>query len=133
MKKIIAKYKYAGKDIGKYVQYNHLGDRELQTDISEFEAEDLLANMPIEDKIHIRTKALGVLRLAEHYGLNPNDYLSDTDLVTYVVDNGYKSLTDLNRSDRNAWALVRTRGLEIKLFPELKESDLRKMDYKIGE
>ncbi|PIN88156.1 hypothetical protein COV12_00015 [Candidatus Woesearchaeota archaeon CG10_big_fil_rev_8_21_14_0_10_32_24] len=120
MEKILAQYSYQGREIGKLVQYNDLGDKELRTDLTLSDAEQLLWDMPVVDKMHIQKRAYGVLKLAEHHRLNPIEYIDNAEVMDYVLENGYKNLNELNRGDRRAWELVRERGLVAKLFPELK-------------
>ncbi len=127
MNKKIRDYEYKGRVVGaiweKIDPETRFRIRYFVPELEEFEAIDLVREMDLEDKIHMKHNAYGVFRLLEYYRMNPDDYVEDEDIVIYVADNGYKTLTELNHKDIRAWQLVHQRGLEGKLFPELQPVD----------
>ncbi len=116
-------YIFQGQELGRLV------GREFQTDFEEFDALDLVRRMSPEDRIHMKRNAYGVHKLLEHFGINPGDCVEDADLVIYVADKGYKRLSQLCRYDRQAWKLVKQRGLAKKLFPGLQPADCEGKEF----
>tara|TARA_B100001971_G_C17990203_1_gene431922 strand:+ start:158 stop:601 length:444 start_codon:yes stop_codon:yes gene_type:complete len=108
-------YTYNGEEIGRLVRFVG-GETQFQTNRSEFDAISLVCDMPLEVKVHMRHKAHAVCRVLEYYGIDPNSYLDNEDILIYVANKGYKSLTALYRGDNRAWKLVKQRGLEDELF-----------------
>jgi len=120
--KTIRTYNYQGRELGRLVQ-SETGEfrgREFRTDLSVYEAIDLVREMSPEAKVHMRHDAYAVHRLLEAHGLNPDDYVDDEDVMVHVANRGYKNLTELNHGDHRAWELVKQRGLEKDLFKDFQ-------------
>lgn len=131
---------YEGKEIGKIVEiatrYKLESPpeispetkteirREFETELSASEAMDLAYELSIEDRIHMRKNAYPIFRLVQFHESNPEDYLSNEEIVIFAAELGCKNLTELFRKDHRTWELVKQRELERKLFPELKPADL---------
>ena len=120
--RIIKTFEYQGTHLGELVDYGT--SREFVPKLGEFEAIDLVQEMPARDKIHMRHTAYAVFRLLEHYAITPEDYIDDEDIAIHVADLGVHNLTDLNHKDYRAWELVQQRGLSDKLFSKQEPSDL---------
>ena len=95
---------YNGRNIGMY--YDDWGATSYLT---EFGLQDLLREMPVSDKIHIKTRAPDVLRLVKAFCIPEETYLTDEDLAIYCAIQGYRNQSELNRGDHHAWELIRNR------------------------
>lgn len=118
----IREYEYLGRIIGRVLDYGQ-GEREFVTDLTEMNAVDLIQDMPIRHKIRMRSEAFGVLKLAQHFRIPIDSYLTNEDLAIYIMGLGCQNLTELNHTDQRAWQLLHDRGLAKKFFPDLIESD----------
>lgn len=105
---------------GKFVVKRY---REFETNMGEFDAVELVRELSPREKIHMKTSAYPVFRLLQHFRINPDDYVEDADIAIYVANERYRNLSDLSHGDHRAYELVKQRGLEKKLFPELQEAD----------
>ncbi len=116
--RIVRIYQYKGKELGKLIEFGtgSFRDREFRADLTEYEAIDLVNNMSPTERVHMKHNAYAVYRLLESYGLNPDDYVNDEDVMIHVTDKGYKTLTELARGDHRAWELIIHRSLEKELF-----------------
>jgi hypothetical protein len=120
--KVVRTYEYQGRELGKLVEVG-IGQhksREFQTDLSEYEAMNLVYEMPAADQVHMRHQAHAVHRLLESFGQKPDDYVDNEVIMIHVANEGYTTLTELNRGDHRAWELVKQRGLEDELFQDVK-------------
>ena len=123
--KILRKYSHQGQELGCLVEFGigKYKDREFRTDLSEYDAIDLVNSMSPEEKIHMKHNAFAVHRLLESYGINPDDYINNEDILVHIANKGYKTLTELNKGDNRAWRLVKQRGLEEELFQGVRVED----------
>ena len=107
---------YKGRVIGELeegVVWPYLNDLGLQ---------DLLGNMPVRDKIHIKANAPDVLRLVNDLDIPEDAYLSNEELAIYCADRGYRNLTELYHRDHRAWKIIRNReGLTKEIFDSVDE------------
>ena len=118
-------FDYQGEVLGKIVSFIDKKEqsffnkgyrkREFRPSIDEFAAIDLVREMPLADKIHMRHNAYAVHRLLESYGINPDDYVDNEDIMLHIAEQGINNLTKLNHNDKRAWKLVKQRGLEDEL------------------
>jgi hypothetical protein len=124
--KVIREYVYMGRSIGKVVEntpnsvqrvYGGKKHIEFSTELDETELREILQEMPVDDKIHMKNRAYGLHLALGLFGVHEEDYLTDEDLAIYVLTKGFNGLTELNHKDKRAWHLVKDRGLEGKLFP----------------
>ncbi len=120
--RVLQTYEYQGREVGKLVVCGsgQFRGKEFQTDLSEYDAIDLVREMPPETKVHMRRDAQAVYILLKNYELSPNDYVDNEDIMVHVANRGYRNLTELNRGDHRAWELVKKRGLEAELFQDFQ-------------
>ena len=97
---------------------NKIRVRRLETELSEFAVIDMVEDLTPAERVHLKIDAYPLFRLLEHYEINPDDYVSDEDVLIHIANRRYKSLTELNRQDHRAWELVKQRGLGKQLFIE---------------
>ena len=116
MRKTVKKHEYMGKQIGRTIvrEGTSFGERyretSFETDLSESELGDLLNEMPITDKIHVKTRVPELYAALKAFRIDEEDYLIDSDLAIYVLERGFKNLSELNRGDKRVWDLIRSRG-----------------------
>ena len=122
-KKLIRVYNYQGKEIGELVEMGsgERKEREFRTELTDNDVIDFVREMKPETKVHMKHNAYGIYRLLQHFGINPDDYVDNEDIMIYVANKGYKSLTELNHGDKRAWELVKQRDLEAELFSDFKK------------
>ncbi len=119
--KIIRTYEFDGEELGRLV-YLEGGQREFRTDFTESEAIDLVGRLPPEVKVHMKSDAYAVYRLLQSFGINPDNYVDNEDVLIYVAGRGYRTLGALNRNDRRVRELVKRRGLERELLQAFQQA-----------
>lgn len=137
--RIIHEYEYNGRNIGRIIEYTResfLGTRTnprtggeeivrekgksrgFQCDLSEGELREILEEMPIGDKIHMKSRVYGLYAALGLFGVEDDrEYITDEELGMYVRERGFNTLTELNHGDHRAWHMVKSRGLEKVFFP----------------
>jgi len=118
--KVVRTYEYQGIELGKLLEFGAGHSRVFRTDLSIYDAIDLVRKMSPGERVHMKYDAYGVYRLLEAHELNPDDYVDNEDIMIHVANRGYRTLTELNHGDRRAWKLVRQRGLENELFQDFQ-------------
>lgn len=132
---IIKTYQYQGRELGKEVEstvpyINDCGKvvrfrrrREFQPELGEFETLDLLKEMLPEERIHLQVTYAGVYRLVTYFGIEPEDYISDEDLIIYVANLSKRKQKKLDYDEPQVWKMIQQRGLEERIFSELGQRD----------
>jgi len=92
--------------------------------INDIELEDELHEMPLEHKLDMPKYAKPVFVAAKLLDLEIKDYITNAEIVTYVVNNGLKSQKKLKENNPFVYNLAVERGLIKKIFPRLKKQNI---------
>ena len=106
---------------------------EIDPYLTECGLQDLLEEMLIRDKIHMKRQAPDVLKLVQEYAIPERSYLSNEDLAIYCALQGYRNPTELHNKDYHAWELIKDRkGLMDRIFSAVEDTirDKRKLKGK---
>lgn len=114
----IREHHYAGRHVGDTLVSGNDGRRYFESSLLEIELFDLVRDMPIRDRIHMKSSAYGVFQALSYLGHDPEDCVSDEDLGIYVLGLGCKNLSQLNRKDKAAWRLIKKRELAEEIFSD---------------
>jgi len=120
MERLVHEYAYMGRPVARVIETSMPGRkkyREFTTDLEETDLREILREMPVEDKVHMKARAYGLHLALELFDVYEEDYLTDEDLAIHVLTSGFHNLTELSK-DKRARQLVKDRGLERKLFSE---------------
>lgn len=118
--RVVKEYDFKGIQVGELVESLTTRARYFRTLLSSIEAIDLVLEMSPEQRVHMKHSAYGVYRLLQHHELNPDDYVSDEDIMITAANKGLTNLTQLNRGDHRAWELTKQRSLEKELFGDFE-------------
>ncbi len=122
MTEVIRKLFYNGEFIGKVVKSKTDSGTRIESALSEWEVIDAINDMDPQEKIGIYDLYPDLIRVISHYRINPNEYITDEDIVIYVVDKGYRSIAELSIKERRVWEMVKKRELEDRFFPRLQSA-----------
>ena len=125
--RIAKKYEYNGLLLGQTVvtrsrflnnfyRSPYSESREFVPLVTETEVMDLVYEMDPGERFNMRRDAYPIVKLLDHYGFKPEDFIADEDVMIYVADQGHKTLTDLLNRDSRAWKFIKQRHLEEELF-----------------
>lgn len=120
MTEVIRKLFYNGELIGKVVKSKTDSGTRIESALSEWEVIDAINDMDPQEKIGIYDLYPDLIRVISHYRINPNEYITDEDIVIYVVDKGYRSIGELSIKEMRVREMVKKRGLEDRIFPRLQ-------------
>lgn len=90
--------------------------------VSDLELEDELREMSLEHKLNLPKYAKPVFVAVKLLDLDIKEYITNAEIVTYVVNNGLKSQKKLKENNPFVYDLAVERGLIRKIFPKLRES-----------
>jgi hypothetical protein len=116
MDRVIQQYHYDHRLVGELIEHSNR-KREFVSDWSELDLEDLLQQMPIEEKLDLKNRAEGIYKLAEYHQVDPREYITDAELMDFVMRRGYRELREVFHKERIVWKLIRDHHLEKILFP----------------
>jgi len=106
---------YEGRVLGYVDGRNH-----FQPTLDATESLDFLANeVDVGIKIHLRSQAPGLYRLAQHHNLRPRDYITPYEAGLWAAEHA-RNKEDLRNHACVAWRMLHRLGLENKVFPQLQ-------------
>ena len=92
--------------------------------VNDIELEDELHNMSLEHKLDMPKYAKPVFTAAKLLGVEIKEYITNAEIVTYVVNNGLKSQKKLKENNPFVYSLAVERGLIKKIFPKLRKQNV---------
>jgi len=104
-------YKVGKRVLGKKIKVN--GEEVFCPLMKDSEIFNLIEGMSVPEKLNVERNCREFFR---KIGVDVQNAISDYELLIYVADGGYESLEELEKSEPGVGKLVKSRGLEKRLF-----------------